>query len=344
MHAAVLHAPGDIRIEKVDRPEISGLGQVLLRVEACGVCGSDIPRMMLKGAHKMPLIPGHEFSGTVIDASTDVDSVSVGDLVTVPPLIPCRNCDSCKESRYGLCENYDYFGSRRNGAYAQFVIAPASNVLKVPPALNPVAAAMIDPAAIALHALAKTKLDATSTVVVIGAGPIGLFAVQWAKLAGVSLIVAIDVSPETLDLALEAGASEVYASASEALAVHKNGFSIAFEGAGVAATENAAIELCGRGGEAVFVGIPSKDVPIQVGIFSHFLRNEVSLHGSWNSFSAPWPGSAWHKSVRMLNEGLLRWEFMVTHELSLDELPEMFVKLANRTEPSSKVIFRPNPN
>lgn len=344
MQAAILHTPGDIRIEEVDRPEISGVGEVLLRVEACGVCGSDIPRMMLKGAHKMPLIPGHEFSGTVIDLSADVDSVSIGDLVTVPPLIPCLKCGSCDEGRFGLCEAYDYFGSRRDGAYAQFVVAPAANLLKVPSTLNPVAAAMVDPAAIALHALDKTQLNENSTVAIIGAGPIGLFAVQWAKLAGASLIVAIDVSLETLDLALKAGASEVYTSAADALATHRNGFSIVFEGAGVAVTENAAIELCGRGGEAVFVGIPSKDVPITASTFAHFLRNEISLHGSWNSFSAPWPGSAWLKSVSMLNEGRLLWRFMITHELELQDLPEMFEKLVNRSEPSSKVIFRPNAN
>lgn len=300
--------------------------------------------MMSKGAHKMPLITGHEFSGTVVAISDDVDSVAVGDLVTVPPLIPCQNCDSCREGRFGLCENYDYFGSRRNGAYAEYVVSPATNVLKVPPSLNPIAAAMVDPAAIALHALEKTRLSTESTVAVIGAGPIGLFAIQWAKLAGASIVVAVDVSSKALELALEAGATHTYTMAAEALESHSSGFDIVFEGAGVTATENAAIQLCGRGGQAVFVGIPSTDIPISAAIFSHFLRNEVSLHGSWNSFSSPWPGGAWAKAIEMLDKGSLKWNFMVTHDLRLEELPEMFEKLGNRTEHSSKVIFRPGKN
>src|SRR4051795_9502959 len=182
MTAAVLHAPGDIRVEEVDVPT-PGPGQVLVKVAACGVCGSDIPRMLRNGGYVMPIICGHEFAGHVAALGEGVTGFEVGDLVSVPPLIPSYHCDFCLKGEFGLCENYDYFGSRNDGAYAQYVVSPVGNLLKMPAGIDPRAAAMLDPAAIALHALWKTGLRTGQRVLVVGAGPIGLFAVPWARLA-----------------------------------------------------------------------------------------------------------------------------------------------------------------
>lgn len=341
MRAAVLHAPGDIRIEDIARPTITGPGQVLLHVQACGVCGSDIGRMMVKGAHRLPLVCGHEFSGTIVDASDDVDNLAVGDLVTVPPLIPCNKCDRCLEGQFSLCQDYDYFGSRCDGAYTELVISPATNVLKVPAGVDPVAAAMTDPAAIALHALRKTKLTIGSRVAVVGAGPIGLFAIQFARIAGAKSIIALDVSDEKLAMAKTAGAEAVFFDDVAALEQYPEGFDVVFESAGVPAAENASVRLCAPQGDAVFVGIPLVDVPLTNANYAHFLRQEVSLHGSWNSFSAPWPGSEWTDTLAFFASGALQWEFMVTHDLPITEVPRMMQALYDRSEHSSKVIFRP---
>lgn len=341
MRAAVLHSPGDIRLQEVPRPVITGPGQVLLRVEACGVCGSDIGRMMVKGAHRMPLICGHEFSGRIVDASDDVTDFALGDLVTVPPLIPCNRCPRCREGQFSLCEDYDYFGSRRDGAYTETVLSPVTNVLKVPAGVDPVAAAMTDPAAIALHALRKTKLRAGSSVAVVGAGPIGLFAIQFARISGATRIAAIDVSQQKLSMASQAGADAVFLDADSCGEQFPEGFDVVFESAGVPVAENAAVRLCAPQGEAVFVGIPLVDVPLTVENYAHFLRQEVTLLGSWNSFSAPWPGSEWTDTLQWFASGALRWEFMVTHDLSIDEVPRMLKAMHERSEHSSKVIFRP---
>ena len=341
MTAAVLHSPGDIRIENVARPQLSSSRDVLIGVEACGVCGSDIGRMMVKGAHAMPLVCGHEFSGRVIDAGDDVTGLNIGDLVTVPPLIPCNACDRCREGQFSLCQDYDYFGSRRDGAYTEVVLSPVSNVLTVPDGVDPVAAAMTDPAAIALHALRKTKLTIGSTAAVVGAGPIGLFAIQFARLAGATTIVALDVSDAKLAMARQAGADAVFFDATDVLDEYPDGFDVVFESAGVSVAENAAVRLCAPQGDAVFVGIPLTDVPISVDNYSHFLRQEISLHGSWNSFSAPWPGTEWTDTLHLFASGQLTWQFMVTHDLPVTEVPRMMQALADRSEHSSKVIFRP---
>ncbi|WP_216364073.1 galactitol-1-phosphate 5-dehydrogenase [Subtercola boreus] len=343
MTAAVLHALGDVRVEKVPIPT-PGAGDLLVEVAACGVCGSDIPRMNFSAPYNMPLICGHEFSGHVVFAADDVEDFAVGDLVSVPPLLPCRKCDSCLEGHFSLCEDYDYFGSRRDGAYAQYVVVPANNALLMPGGIDPRAAAMIDPAAIALHAVLKTKITVGSRVAVIGAGPIGLFAVQWARLMGATDILAVDVNEQKAEMAREAGATHTATNDDEAKAHAGKGYDVIIESAGVPETIALAVALSARHGDAAFIGIPHRPVELDKAAFSHFLRNEVSLHGSWNSFSAPFPGREWTESAEKLANGELKWEFMITHELGLDAVPETMKALAERSIFSSKVLFFPNRN
>lgn len=341
MTAAVMHEPGDIRVEQVPVPEITE-GDVLLRVEACGVCGSDIPRMNFAGAYYTPIICGHEFSGTIVEVGDAVEGLSVGQLVTVPPLIPCYTCDSCLAGHFSLCEDYGYFGSRQEGAYAQYVAVNAANAFPMPEGVDPRAAAMMDPSAIALHAIYRTKLGAGSRVAVTGAGPIGLFAIQWARLLGATEVLAVDLSPEKAAMAREAGATMTANNDAEALEQAGLGFDVVIESAGAAQTVALATQLTARHGEAVFIGIPHTPVELAKSTFSHFLRREASLHGSWNSFSAPFPGREWVESARAFADGSLKWEFMITHELGLEALPETMRQLGERSIFSSKVLFMPN--
>ena len=353
MTAAVMHAPGDIRVEEVPVP-VPGADEVLLEVAACGVCGSDIPRMLRNGGYVMPIICGHEFSGHVVALGAGVTGFAVGDLVSVPPLIPCRRCDFCLRGDFGLCEDYDYFGSRNDGAYAQYVVAPVGNLLAMPAGIDPRAAAMLDPAAIALHALWKTGLRTGHRVLVVGAGPIGLFAVQWARLAGASEVVALDLSEEKAAMALEAGATSAVRSREEAgatsavrsreeaAALAGRGFDVVLESAGVPVTADTAAALVGPQGHAVFVGIPHAPVELAKETWNRFMRLEVTLHGAWNSFSAPFPGDEWRTAAAKLASGELRWEFMITHELPLSALPAMMQTLGDRSEFSAKVLFVPN--
>lgn len=338
MTAAVLHAPGDIRVERVPVPS-PGPGEVLIRVAVCGVCGSDIGRMLRYGAHRMPIIGGHEFSGVVAELGQGVEGVTVGDLVVVAPLIPCFRCGACLRGQFGQCENYDYFGSRRDGAYAEYVTAPVGNLLPVPEGLDPAAAAMADPAAVALHAVWRGNIKIGARVAIVGCGPIGLFAIQWARLAGAGEVLAVDVGEEQAALARAAGASLTASSDAEALEARGAGFDVVIESAGVQSAQNMAVELGGRHADVVFIGIPNAPVEFSASAFSRFLRLEISLHGSWNSFSAPFPGDEWRVTLEKLASGELSWEFMVTHRLPLTDLPEMFEKLGTRSEFSSKILF-----
>lgn len=340
MRAAVLYVPGDIRIEDVPAPELRP-GYVMIRVASVGVCGSDLPRMLIKGAHKMPIICGHEFSGRITEIGEGVKGFELGELVAIPPMLPCQKCDQCQKGQFSRCRDYDYFGSRRDGAYAEFVCVPVENLLKTPQGIDPRAVAMTDPASIALHAIWKAGgVTIGQRGAVIGCGPIGLFAIQWMKLMGASEVVAIDVSQKKLDLAREAGASHTFLPEEDIPADLLS--DIIVEAAGHPSSINAAVKLAAPGGHVVFIGIPVSDVTLETKTFQHFLRQEISLHGSWNSFGAPYPGPQWTVTLDKLGTGDLKWEFMISHDLDLSELPGMFDKFkSDKTLFFSKVMFRP---
>lgn len=340
MRAAVLHAPGDIRLEEVAKP-IPGAGEVLLKVVAVGVCGSDLPRMLIKGAHRMPLICGHEFCGTIDALGEGVDGFALGDLCVVPPMLPCGKCDQCATGNFSRCRDYDYFGSRRDGAYAEWVVVPISNLMHVPEGCDPRAAAMVDPASIALHAIWKAGgVEAGSVGAVIGCGAIGLFAIQWMKLMGARDVIAIDVSEKKLALARTAGASQCLIAGDEIPADLKA--DIIIEAAGHPSAINTAIMLGAPGAHVSFIGIPVQEVTLDNKTFQHFLRQEISMHGAWNSFGAPFPGKQWNVALDKLARGELKWEFILSHELPLDELPGVFEQLkTDRNLFYSKIMFRP---
>ena len=281
MRSMVMYKPGDLRLEDVPDPK-TGPGQVLVRVSICGVCGSDIPRMLTKGAHRMPIICGHEFSGRIMKLGDGVGGFSEGELVAVVPLIPCRHCDQCLTGNFSRCRDYNYFGSRCDGAYAECVCVPVGNLVKVPNGVDPRAVAMTDPASIAIHAIWKASLTAGQRAAVVGCGPIGLFAIQWMRMLGASEVIAVDISERKLELARLAGATHTFLSSEHV--PEDLGADLVVEGAGLPATINQAVRMTGPGGHVVFIGIPTRDITLDIATYSHLLRQETSLHGSWNSF------------------------------------------------------------
>lgn len=341
MTAVVMYGVDDIRLEQVDVPK-PGSGEALLKISACGVCGSDLDRMYKKGPHKLPLITGHEFSAIVEEVGEGVTSVQAGDHVTVPPMLPCFKCGPCQQGYFSLCENYDYYGSRRHGAYAEYVCGPADLLLKVPDSLDLRAAAMVDPAAIALHAILRTKLTVGSRVAVTGGGgPIGLFAIQWARIMGASQVVSIDVTKEKIPLAKEAGADEAVSDWKD-LGDIGGGFDVIIETSGARVVPDLAVSVLARHGELVLIGIPNADITISDSSWARLMRLEAAIMGSWNSFSAPFPGHEWRTAVEKLSSGDLKWEFMITHELGLDSVADTIKRMYNREIHSSKVIFMPD--
>lgn len=342
MKAVVMQAVGDIRVEEIDKP-VAGPGEVVMKVAVCGVCGSDMDRMFKKGPHKLPLVCGHEFSAYIEELGEGVEGFAVGDLVTVPPMLPCFACEPCTQGHFSLCEDYDYYGSRRNGAYAEYVAGPANLLLKVPAGLDARAAAMVDPAAIALHAIWRTKLTTGSRVAVMGGGgPIGLFAVQWARIMGATDIVAVDVSEEKAALARQAGATTAVSSPEQLADIVGRGFDVVVETTGVPAVADQAVGIAARHGDVTLIGIPNAPVEISAANWARLMRLEINICGSWNSFSAPFPGAEWTTTLDHMANGNLQWEFMITHEEPLEKVGETIRAMSERAIHSSKVMFFPN--
>ncbi|NSW78940.1 MAG: galactitol-1-phosphate 5-dehydrogenase [Chthonomonadetes bacterium] len=324
MNALVLHAVGDLRYEQVPTPQ-PGAGEVLVRVAYCGVCGSDIPRIFVKGTYRFPLICGHEFAGVVERCGEGVQRVSPGDRVTVFPLLWCGRCSACERGRYAQCEHYDYLGSRRDGAFAEYVVAPERNLLKVPDGVSLQEAAMTEPAAVAYHALRRAGGVAPGeTVAIFGAGPIGLMVAQWARVMGASQIALFDVVDEKIALAQRLGFTHAYHShrAEEIIAslTQGKGAHVCVEAAGVPQTLLQACACARSGGRVVLLGNPAGDATVPTGLWSQLMRREVNLFGTWNSEYAVYSeDDDWHTALRAMAEGWLQLMPLVSHQVPLSE-------------------------
>lgn len=331
MRAAVLHAPGDLRLEEKAMPSAPEPGEALVRVSTAGVCGSDIGRILHTGTYSFPTVPGHEFAGTVEQIGDgDAGGFKKGDRVAVAPILPCFACDNCAQGNYGQCDDYNYLGSRTDGGFAEYVKAPVRNLVRLPGAVSLRHAALIEPACVTLHGMMRLDVRAGDTVMVLGCGAIGLFAVSFAKILGATRIIAVDVDEAKLELAKKAGATILVDSRKED-ACEKRQADIVVETAGVAATQTGALRGARKHGQVLYLGTAHRDVVIPPEVFERIVRGELRVTGSWNSFSAPFPGREWRAVVDYIQSGLLDMELFITHCIELNELPE-FVRRMDRRE------------
>lgn len=348
MRAAVLHAPGDLRVEEAPVPQV-GAGEVLIRVMAAGICGSDIGRVMVTGTYSFPCIPGHEFAGQVERVGDGVSHLAIGDRVAVAPLMPCGTCEWCKAGKFSLCDSYDFMGSRSNGAFAEFLKAPASNVLKVPDNVSYEVAATIEPAAIILHGIHKLNIRVGDAVAVVGCGALGYFALQFAKLAGAQPLIAIDVDDDKLDLARKVGADVCINPAREdavaavRAATGGRGAVVTLECAGSGPGRDLSILATAKQGRVMLYGTAYGDVTFAEKAFARIVREELEVIGSWNSYSLPFPGKEWFDIIELLRAGRLQVEPLISHRAALEEAPEIFKALKARTFGAyHKILIKPN--
>lgn len=342
MKAAVLHAPGDLRIEEVAVPAF-GPEEVLVEVKAAGICGSDIDRIMTTGTYRFPTIPGHEFSGVIAKVGEKVTRFSPGDKVAVAPILPCYQCEFCQQGDYGLCESYNYLGSRTNGGFANFVTAPEKNLVPLPAGMDFASGAMVEPAAVTLHGMMRAGIRAGDTVAVLGCGALGLFAIQFARILGATRIIATDIAADKLALAHKLGATIVINALNDdpLQAISELGLAdVTVETAGAPATQIQALSVTRKHGRILYLGTAHADVTIPPDAFEHIVRRELTITGSWNSFSAPFPGREWPAVVSYIESGALQMAPMATHSLSLNDLPQFIKDMKNRSVTYTKAIVK----
>lgn len=345
MKAIVMYAPRDLRLEEREEPVPKG-DEVLVKVMAVGVCGSDIPRINKYGAHVSPIIPGHEFSGEIVKIMGDSEGFQVGDKVVVAPLIPCYECQYCQMGEYSLCEDYSYYGSRTDGAFAQYVAVKKKNLLNVPENVSYECAATIDPLANALHGLKQADFHPGDNVCVYGLGAIGLYMVQAARAMGAKKIAAIDIIDKKLSIALANGADQVFNGlekdvAKQVSSFFGNGADVVADVTGSPVAQHNAILSTAKLGRVILLGISHQGLNLSEGAVDWIMRGQITLRGSWNSFSQPFPGWEWTKSVSLITEGKVNPRSVITHELPLVEVPAIFDSIHKGELYFNKILFKP---
>lgn len=334
MKAVRLYAIGDLRCEEIPIPKPHGK-ELLLKVGACGICGSDLPRVFSHGSsnEKYPLTIGHEFAGEVVEAGEKADQSLIGARGAVFPLIPCRKCDPCTTGNYAMCENYDYLGSRRDGGFAEYCLLPSEwHLIRAQKAAMEVLA-MTEPACVAQHAVRRANVAAGFFVVIFGAGPIGIIAARWANIFGAEALL-VDVVPEKVDFAREKGFLAVNSKemnvVDEVRRLNRSKLAdAAIEGTGTADALVKCIECLHAKGTVSLLGNPVGDVIIPAKIHSAILRKELSIQGIWNSSRVNAPVNEWEYTVRMMDQAKLELGDLITDRLTLNELPKMMADMKN---------------
>jgi len=272
MLAARLHGPADLRVERIPHPGPPGPGQVLLRVKATGICGSDLhsyqDARIGDTKVKAPLVLGHEFSAVVEEAGPDsldgrFEPIKPGTRVAVDPAQPCGRCEWCAQGHPNLCVNLHFCGNYPySGSLCEYIHMPARGCFTLPDSIDDTAGALLEPLGVAIHTVDFAKLRVGSSVAILGAGPIGLLILQVAKLAGAGPVFISDKFPWRLKLAERWGGMPVACEKAVELVqreTSKRGVDVAIEAAWGGDSVGQAAEMARPGGRVLVVGIPSDD-------------------------------------------------------------------------------------
>jgi L-iditol 2-dehydrogenase len=342
MQAMVLEQYGRLDLRDLPQPA-PGPGEVLIRVAACGICGSDVHGYDGSSGRRIPpIVMGHEAAGTVAAVGEGVTSLKAGDRVTMDSTIYCGTCDYCRRGQVNLCDRREVLGVscgeyRRNGAYAEFVAVPERIVHRLPANMSFVDAAMLEPTSVALHAVAVSGAGAGDTALVIGAGMIGLLTMQAARAAGCSRVLIADVDATRLQLAKELGATEVLDASRDLVREvlrATGGVDVALEAVGRQETITAAIQSVRKGGTVTLIGniAPEVTIPLQV-----VVSRQLRLQGTAAS-SGEYP-----QAIEMISRGQIQVKPLITAVAPLAEGPRWFERLYAHEPNLMKVVLAPNP-
>ena len=343
MKACVLHTVGDLRYEEVATPAPRA-GEVLLKIRASGICGSDMARVFTKGTYHFPTIPGHEFAGEVVGIGENVPESYIGKKAAVFPLLPCRQCDMCEVGEYASCRNYNYFGSRCDGGFAEYIAVPTWNLILADERISYEEAAMAEPAAVSLHALDRAGVTLGDTVAVFGAGPIGLMLAEFAKALGALKVILLDIDQSKIDFARRLGYRYAVNSLQTDYAAYVGevtggrGADICVEGAGAASAYAGCLKCAKPQGKVVLMGNPIGDMPLAQKDYWEILRKQLNVFGTWNS-SYTQKKNDWQIALEAMASGRLNVKPFITHRFGLDECGVAFAMMKDRTEFFNKVMF-----
>ncbi|MNZ60794.1 Sorbitol dehydrogenase [compost metagenome] len=344
MEAAVMVQPLDIEIQHIPIP-VPKEDEALVKVYCIGVCGSDVHYYehgrIGRYVVEKPIILGHELAGEVVAIGEKVANVAVGDRVAVEPGVTCGRCDYCKSGRYNLCPDVVFMATPPvDGAWAEYVAVRSDFLFKLPDSVSYEQGALLEPLSVGLHAMNRAKVTPADRLLVTGLGPIGLLAIQAAKVFGVSEIYATDIVPFRQQLAREMGVTEVIdpmrEDAKERIAelTGGKGVTVVVESSGNARAIADAVRTVRRGGRIVLVGMPAaSEIPLDI---NAIIDAEIDMLGLFR-YANTYPGA-----IQALSRPQLDIERVITHKYALKDAKEAVEMARTQKDTSIKIMIYPN--
>ncbi|MBD3182295.1 alcohol dehydrogenase catalytic domain-containing protein [Candidatus Poribacteria bacterium] len=333
MKAVVFDAPGKFSIREMPDPEIKP-DEVLIAVKASGVCGTDIHIYDGDFIADYPLIPGHEFSGEIVEAGKDVENFRVGDKVAVDPCMFCRKCSFCRENRENFCINLQAYGVHVNGGFAEFAAVKEANIYNIQ-GLSFVEGALVEPVGCGIHGIKQVGIDIGDHVLIFGSGPIGLILMQLCKNSGAATLTVVDLVEEKLELAKKLGATNVIKADDDLQeklkSLRSEGFQVVIDATGSPAVVESMFNYVRDRGRILFFGVCPQKARIQISPYDVYKR-ELKIYGT---FSLLHTSSV---AIDMIREKKINAEALVSHKLPLDQFDSAFEMMHNRAS-SMKIII-----
>lgn len=342
MKAAVLVAPYRFELRYVPRPDI-GPDEVLIRVSRSGICGTDLH--MFHGNYavdRLPIIPGHEFCGTIEQTGANYRHLALGQIVVADINIGCGHCYWCRLNEVLNCPNMSQLGITHDGAFAEFVALPGRLVISAPEDVAPEILALTEPVACVVRAARKAQAGIAQSVVVLGAGPVGNLHVQMMRLVGAAPIIAADLSIERCKMAFDVGADAVISDPAQLKATvlrltDGRGADLVIESVGHPALYATAFDLIRKGGHVAFFGLTGPEAAVPVPVLRTILE-ENSLKGSVAGM-----GQDMHDALALLTHGRFRTDAFTTASYPLERIQEAFETLVDRpADLKTQIVISPD--
>ena len=314
MKAVVIESPNELKVETIHDPTPKP-NEVVLAVDACGICGTDIH--VLRGEFaptRYPIVPGHEFCGEIAATGRDVSHLNVGDFVAVDPSLFDGTCRQCRDGHFNLCENWNAIGvGSVNGACAEFVAVPAANAFALPQDLPREWGALVEPLSCAVHGLDLLDARAGSHYLIYGAGTMGLMLAQLIMHAGAGRIDMVDKNPARHELATQLAADGVAASADDF--DHERGWDVVIDATGAIPAIEDGLRRVARGGTFLMFGVAAADATATFSPFRIY-NDEIKIIGSMAVLHS------FERALTLLVNGVINCKAMITQQFGLDDYPK----------------------
>lgn len=313
MKAVLLNALNELVVTEIPTPS-PGDDELVIRMLACGICGTD--RHIIAGEYpaKMPIVLGHEFGGIVSAVGESVD-FKIGDLVSVDPNIICGSCDHCKAGRPAHCRALVALGVTINGGFAEYVVLPKSQAYLVPKSTNPLYIGLVEPLACCIRGMDLSELKGGERVAVLGGGSMGMLIVQLCKLAGAAEIVLVTRQKERREVAEKIGATRTIDPAVQDVTKELVDMDVTFEAAGVLETFNQAVAITRSGGTVLLLGVAPEHERASLSVYDVVIRG-LRIIGSYiNPYTQG-------RAIELIASGKLELDLLISKTITLDELPE----------------------